>query len=115
MILNALVEKLKRRSKDDFKGRHYEATLILQAILVPALSAELSRHRGAVAGARPDRPLHIGSTSRFGASGAICTEPSTSTARQSTSCSRRSAIYRPVREPRQRLLDLTQARIDLVG
>jgi transposase-like protein len=32
MILNALVEKLKRRSKDDFKGRHYEATLILQAI-----------------------------------------------------------------------------------
>src|SRR4051812_234727 len=32
MVLNALVEKLKRRSKDDFKGRHYEATLILQAI-----------------------------------------------------------------------------------
>src|SRR4051794_37341149 len=25
MILNALVEKLKRRSKDDFKGRHFEA------------------------------------------------------------------------------------------
>ena len=32
MILNALVEKLKRRSKDDFKGRHYEAALILQAV-----------------------------------------------------------------------------------
>ena len=32
MILNALVEKLKRRSKDDFKGRHFDATLILQAI-----------------------------------------------------------------------------------
>ena len=32
MILNALVEKLKRRSKDDFKGRHFEASLILQAI-----------------------------------------------------------------------------------
>src|SRR3954447_19647628 len=32
MILNALVEKLKRRSKADFKGRHYEATLILQAV-----------------------------------------------------------------------------------
>src|SRR6476469_3876896 len=32
MVLNALVEKLKRRSKDDFKGRHYEATLILQAV-----------------------------------------------------------------------------------
>src|SRR3954451_12523694 len=31
MILNALVEKLKRRSKDDFKGRHFEATLIPQA------------------------------------------------------------------------------------
>src|ERR1700710_1369828 len=32
MILNALVEKLKRRSKDDFKGRHFEATLIVQAV-----------------------------------------------------------------------------------
>src|SRR5215213_3084776 len=32
MILNALVEKLKRRSKGDFKGRHFEATLILQAV-----------------------------------------------------------------------------------
>ena len=32
MLLNALVEKLKRRSKDDFKGRHFEATLILQAV-----------------------------------------------------------------------------------
>ena len=32
MILSALVEKLKRRSKDDFKGRHFEAALILQAV-----------------------------------------------------------------------------------
>jgi hypothetical protein len=32
MILNALVERLKRRSKHDFKGRHFEATLILQAV-----------------------------------------------------------------------------------
>src|SRR3712207_5332119 len=32
MILNALVEKLKRRAKDDFKGRHFEATLILPAV-----------------------------------------------------------------------------------
>ena len=32
MILNALVEKLKRRAKADFKGRHFEATLILQAV-----------------------------------------------------------------------------------
>ena len=32
MILNALVERLKRRSKDDFKGRHFEAALILQTV-----------------------------------------------------------------------------------
>jgi transposase, IS6 family len=32
MILNALVERLKRRSKDDFKGRHFEAILILQTV-----------------------------------------------------------------------------------
>jgi IS6 family transposase len=32
MILSALVERLKRRSKDDFKGRHFEATLIVQAV-----------------------------------------------------------------------------------
>jgi len=32
MILHALVERLKRRSKGDFKGRHYEASLILQAV-----------------------------------------------------------------------------------
>src|SRR5215212_9813374 len=32
MILNALVEKLKRRAKADFKGRHFEARLILQAV-----------------------------------------------------------------------------------
>ena len=28
MILNAVAEKLKRQSKDDFKGRHFEAWLI---------------------------------------------------------------------------------------
>ena len=32
MILNAIVEKLKRQSKDDFKGRHFEAWLIIQAV-----------------------------------------------------------------------------------
>ena len=32
MLLNAVIERLKRRSKADFKGRHYEATLILQAV-----------------------------------------------------------------------------------
>jgi transposase, IS6 family len=29
MILSAIAEKLKRRSKDDFKGRHFAAVLIL--------------------------------------------------------------------------------------
>ena len=32
MLLNALVERLKRRSKGDFRGRHYEAPLILQVV-----------------------------------------------------------------------------------
>jgi transposase, IS6 family len=32
MILNAVAEKLKRQSKDDFKGRHFEARLIVQAV-----------------------------------------------------------------------------------
>ena len=32
MILDALIERLKRWSKGDFKGRHYEASLILQAV-----------------------------------------------------------------------------------
>jgi IS6 family transposase len=32
MILNAIVEKLKRKSKDDFKGRQFEAWLIVQAV-----------------------------------------------------------------------------------
>jgi IS6 family transposase len=32
MILNAIAEKLKRQSKDDFKGRHFETRLIVQAV-----------------------------------------------------------------------------------
>jgi hypothetical protein len=32
MILSAIAEKLKRRSKNDFKGRHFQASLILQAV-----------------------------------------------------------------------------------
>ena len=32
MILNAIAEKLKRQSKDDFKGRHFAAWLIVQAV-----------------------------------------------------------------------------------
>ena len=30
MTLSAIAEKLKHRSRDDFKGRHFEASLILQ-------------------------------------------------------------------------------------
>jgi transposase, IS6 family len=32
MILSAIAEKLKRRSKGDLKGRHFQASLILQAV-----------------------------------------------------------------------------------
>ena len=32
MILSAIAAKLKRRSKDDIKGRHFEASLIVQAV-----------------------------------------------------------------------------------
>jgi transposase-like protein len=32
MILNAIAEKLRRQSKDDFKGRQFEARLIIQAV-----------------------------------------------------------------------------------
>jgi transposase, IS6 family len=32
MILNTVAEKLKRWSKDDFRGRQFEASLILQAV-----------------------------------------------------------------------------------
>jgi transposase, IS6 family len=32
MILTALAERLKRRAKDDFKGRHFEPWLIIQAV-----------------------------------------------------------------------------------
>ena len=32
MMLNAIAAKLKRQAKDDFKGRHFEAALILQAV-----------------------------------------------------------------------------------
>ena len=42
MILNAIAEKLNRQSRDDFKGRHFEAWLVMQAVTkVPALPAEL--------------------------------------------------------------------------
>ena len=35
MILSAIAAKLKRRSKDDFRGRHFEAGLIVQAVSGP--------------------------------------------------------------------------------
>src|SRR4051812_20664376 len=53
MILSAIAEKLKRRPKGDFKGRHFEPTLILQAVswylrypLSYRDSEELFRERG---------------------------------------------------------------------
>ncbi len=32
MVLNAIAEKRKRQSRDDFKGRHFEAWLVVQAV-----------------------------------------------------------------------------------
>lgn len=32
MILNAIAEKLKRQSRDYFKGQHFEVWLIVQAV-----------------------------------------------------------------------------------
>src|ERR1051326_2926642 len=32
MILSTIAERLKRQSKNDFKGRHFQASLILQAV-----------------------------------------------------------------------------------
>jgi IS6 family transposase len=32
MMLSAIAAKLKQRSKADFKGRHHEAALIVQAV-----------------------------------------------------------------------------------
>ena len=32
MILNALALKLKRQARGDFKGRHFEPALVLQAV-----------------------------------------------------------------------------------
>ena len=32
MILHAIAAKLKQRSKADFRGRHFEATLVVQAV-----------------------------------------------------------------------------------
>ena len=53
MIFNAIAEKLKRQSTDDFKGRHFEARLHCSGrCLVLAPSAELSRFGGGVSRAR---------------------------------------------------------------
>ena len=49
MILNAITEKLKPQSKDDFKGRHFEAWLIVQAVTwylrYPLGTVTLTEHR----------------------------------------------------------------------
>jgi hypothetical protein len=37
VILNALVEKLKRRSKHDFQGRHFEASLTQECLRAVAI------------------------------------------------------------------------------
>jgi IS6 family transposase len=43
MFLKVIAEKLKRQSKDDFKGRRFEAWLIVQAVtLISAICAQLS-------------------------------------------------------------------------
>ena len=55
MILRAIVEKLKRRSKDDFKGRHFEASLQYRADQDHRRDPPLSR-RPARAGAEPLGP-----------------------------------------------------------
>lgn len=46
MLLTAFAEKLTRRAKDDFKGRHFEPWLIIQAsLLVSARAPELPRRK----------------------------------------------------------------------
>jgi hypothetical protein len=44
MILNALIERLKRRSKGDFKSQHYEAALTLSASHMSMPLRTLSRY-----------------------------------------------------------------------
>jgi hypothetical protein len=41
MILNAVAARLKRRSKADFKGRHFEAADRAGGLLISALPAQL--------------------------------------------------------------------------
>lgn len=62
-LLNAITEKLKRQSRDDFHGRHFEAWLIVQAVtwyLRYPLSyrdlEEMFRERGR-SGPQHDEPL----------------------------------------------------------
>ena len=64
VILNAIAAKLKRRAKDDFKGRHFEAALIVQAVswyLRYPLSyrdiEEMLLERGARGGPQHGEPL----------------------------------------------------------
>jgi len=61
MILNAIAEKLKRQSKDDFKGRHFKAWLIIQAVAW-YLRYPLS-YRVRSAGSKRSMPIMINTTS----------------------------------------------------
>ena len=44
MILNALAKKSKRQLKDDFKGHHFGAWLIVRAVRWYAISVQLPRY-----------------------------------------------------------------------
>ena len=55
MILSAIAERLKRQSKDDFKGRHFETPLILQAVCLTSARTETCR------GSLHQRPFFLGS------------------------------------------------------
>lgn len=62
MILNAIAEKLKRQSKDDFKGR--QAWLIIQAVAWYLRYPLSCRVRSA--GSKQSMPIMINTTSLLG-------------------------------------------------
>ncbi|MGZ2376005.1 hypothetical protein FB007_14026 [Sinorhizobium medicae] len=61
MILNATAEKLKRQSKDDFEGRHFEAWRIVHTVAW-YLHYPLS-YRVRSAGSKRSMPIMINTTS----------------------------------------------------
>ena len=79
MILNAIADKLKRQSKDDFKGRHFEAWLIVQAVawyLRYPLSyrdlEEMFRERGFEVDCPSSNDLRLFGLWKNGVSGSVC-------------------------------------------